>query len=138
MIAGGTGITPMLQIIRAIMKNPLDQTKVSLVYANVNVEDILLKTELDDLAKKYKNKFTVYYVLNNPPAGWEGGVGFVSKDMIKDHMPPSSTDIKVLLCGEQTPPPVLPHSHFIISRPSSHAQCYEVSFYLRVIRDHLI
>ena len=44
MIAGGTGITPMLQIIRAALKNPLDRTKLSLIYANVNVEDILLRT----------------------------------------------------------------------------------------------
>ena len=46
MIAGGTGITPMLQIIRAILKNPIDMTKINLIYANVNEEDILLKKEL--------------------------------------------------------------------------------------------
>jgi NAD(P)H-flavin reductase len=36
MIAGGTGITPMLQIIRAALKNPEDPTRLNLVYANVN------------------------------------------------------------------------------------------------------
>ncbi|KAG9314524.1 NADH-cytochrome b5 reductase [Chiua virens] len=46
MIAGGTGITPMLQIIRAALKNPADGTKLSIIYANVNVEDILLKRSL--------------------------------------------------------------------------------------------
>ena len=76
MIAGGTGITPMLQIIRAAMKNPLDLTKINLIYANVNEEDILLKKELDELAQTYSTRFAVYYVLNNPPAGWTGGVWF--------------------------------------------------------------
>jgi hypothetical protein len=28
-IAGGTGITPMLQVVRAILKNPDDKTQVS-------------------------------------------------------------------------------------------------------------
>ncbi|KAI5122579.1 hypothetical protein M0805_004796 [Coniferiporia weirii] len=104
MIAGGTGITPMLQIIRAALKNPLDRTKLSLIYANVNVEDILLRTELDELADKHKNRFKVFYVLNNPPPNWKGGVGFVTKDQIERHLPPTDHNIKILMCG---PPPML-------------------------------
>jgi cytochrome-b5 reductase len=99
MIAGGTGITPMLQIIRAAMKNPLDLTKISLIYANVSKEDILLKAELDDLAARYPSRFSVYYVLNNPPENWDGGIGFVTKDMIEKYMPPTDSNIKILLCG---------------------------------------
>ena len=87
MIAGGTGITPMLQIIKAIIRNRPrnggnDTTKVDLIFANVNPEDILLKEQLDELEKQ-DDGFRVYYVLNNPPAGWAGGVGFVTPDMIK-------------------------------------------------------
>ncbi|KAG0709050.1 NADH-cytochrome b5 reductase [Suillus ampliporus] len=104
MIAGGTGITPMLQIIRAALKNPEDKTKLSLIYANVNFEDILLKKELDALAANHPNRFKVYYLLNNAPQGWTGGVGFVSKDQIETHMPSSSHDIRVLMCG---PPPMM-------------------------------
>ncbi|OSD03504.1 NADH-cytochrome b5 reductase [Trametes coccinea BRFM310] len=104
MIAGGTGITPMLQIIRAALKNPLDRTKLSLIYANVNPEDILLKKELDELAAKHSHRFRVYYVLNNPPPAWDGGVGFVTKEHIEQHMPRTDKDIKVLMCG---PPPMI-------------------------------
>lgn len=99
MICGGTGITPMLQIIRAALKNPLDRTKLSLIYANVTVDDILLKAELDELVEKHPKRFSVYYVLNTPPEGWTGGVGFVSKEMIEQHLPPTDTNIKILLCG---------------------------------------
>lgn len=98
MIAGGTGITPMLQIIRAILKNPTDETQVNLIFANVNPEDILLKDELDALAKDHEN-FNVYYVLNNPPEGWTGGTGYVTDQMIKAHCPAPAPDIKILLCG---------------------------------------
>lgn len=87
MIAGGTGITPMLQVIKAIVKGRPsnggnDTTQVDLIFANVNVEDILLKEELDELAKTDK-AFRVHYVLNNPPEMWQGGVGFVTPSMIK-------------------------------------------------------
>jgi len=34
MMAGGTGITPMLQILHAIFRNPSDATQVKLIYAN--------------------------------------------------------------------------------------------------------
>jgi cytochrome-b5 reductase len=100
MIAGGTGITPMLQIIRAALINPADCTRLSLIYANVNPEDILLKSELDALALAHPHRFKVYYVLNNPPSAWDGGAGFVTKEHIQTHMPPTSEDIKILLCGE--------------------------------------
>jgi cytochrome-b5 reductase len=83
MIAGGTGITPMLQIIRAVIRGrPTgDKTEIDLIFANVNKEDILLKEDLDQLAKEDKG-FRIHYVLNNPPEGWDGGVGFVTPEMI--------------------------------------------------------
>lgn len=84
MIAGGTGITPMLQIIRAIQRGRAsgDKTEVDLIFANVNKEDILLKEDLDELVAQDKG-IRVYHVLNNPPEKWDGGVGFVTAEMIK-------------------------------------------------------
>ncbi|KAM5584837.1 hypothetical protein ABKV19_004277 [Rosa sericea] len=64
MLAGGTGITPMFQVARAIMENPSDRTNVHLIYGNVTYEDILLKEELDNLAINFPNRFNIYYVLN--------------------------------------------------------------------------
>ena len=42
LIAGGTGITPMYQLIKAIFKNPNDKTKVTLVFGNVSLTLIVL------------------------------------------------------------------------------------------------
>ncbi|KAG8629888.1 hypothetical protein KVT40_001507 [Elsinoe batatas] len=105
MIAGGTGITPMLQIIRAILRGRKsgDKTEVDLIFANVNEEDILLREDLDKLAREDKN-FRVHYVLNNPPEGWKGGVGFVTPEMIKTNLPAPAQDVKILICG---PPPMV-------------------------------
>ncbi|KAI8931338.1 NADH-cytochrome b5 reductase, variant 2 [Plenodomus lindquistii] len=105
MIAGGTGITPMLQVIKAIIRGRAsgDRTEVDLLFANVNPEDILLKDELDSLAAK-DDKFRVHYVLNNPPTGWTGATGFVTQDLISEKLPAPASDVKILICG---PPPMV-------------------------------
>ena len=46
MLAGGTGITPMYQVLEAILKNPDDKTECSLIYANQTEDDILLRDEV--------------------------------------------------------------------------------------------
>ncbi|GAA0175542.1 reductase [Lithospermum erythrorhizon] len=103
MLAGGSGITPMFQVARSILENPEDKTMVQLVYANVTEDDILLKEELDSMAAIYPDRFKIYYVLNQPPEGWVGGVGFVTQEMIKAHCPAPASDVKILRCG---PPPM--------------------------------
>jgi len=40
MIAGGTGITPMLQVLNQILNNPDDHTEVTLLFANLSEDDI--------------------------------------------------------------------------------------------------
>ncbi|KAI0914443.1 hypothetical protein F4824DRAFT_508893 [Ustulina deusta] len=105
MVAGGTGITPMLQVVRAIIRGrPTgDKTQVDLIFANVTPSDILLKEDLDQLAKE-DSGFRVHYVLDKPPEGWTGGVGYVTPDMVTKWLPKAAPDVKILLCG---PPPMI-------------------------------
>lgn len=98
MLAGGTGLTPMLQVMKEILHNADDHTQVSLVFANNTEEDILLKAELDALAKKYKN-LKITYILSQPSASWKGETGFVSQELIKRTMPAPSEDNYILVCG---------------------------------------
>jgi cytochrome-b5 reductase len=99
MIAGGTGITPMFQIIRRICEDPRDDTKTTLIYGNKTEEDILLKKELDAFAKEHE-QFKVHYVLSSPPENWQGGKGRINKQMIEEYLPaPAGMDSKVLVCG---------------------------------------
>ncbi|KAG9152912.1 hypothetical protein Leryth_012535 [Lithospermum erythrorhizon] len=105
MIAGGSGITPMLQIIDAILKNADDNTQVSLIYANVSPDDILLKKKLDVLAAKHPN-LKVFYTVDTPSKDWNGGVGYVSKEMVVKGLPAPSDDSLILVCG---PPGMMKH-----------------------------
>ncbi|KAL3565170.1 hypothetical protein D5086_033216 [Populus alba] len=52
-----------------------------------------LQEELDTLAERYPSRFTVYYVLNQPPEVWDDGVAFVSKEMIQTYCPAPASDI---------------------------------------------
>lgn len=104
MIAGGTGLTPMLQVATAILTDTQDTTKINLIFANVTEQDIFLKDELDRLARQYPDQFSVYYVLDKPPVGWTGGEGFVTAPMIQEQLPGPAEDICILLCG---PPPMI-------------------------------
>ena len=63
-----SGITPMLQIVKAVLKDPADTTKVSLLFANQTEEDILLRSELELLAKRHDN-FELWYTLDRPSEG---------------------------------------------------------------------
>jgi len=102
MVAGGTGITPMLQIAAAILKDPRDSTTIHLLFANQSEEDILVKEMLDGLAQQHGERFKLHYTLDRPPAKWPGHSGFVTDAMLKATMPPPGGSC-VLMCG----PPVM-------------------------------
>ena len=101
LIAGGTGITPMYQLCRAIFNNPADKTKVTLIFGNISEQDILLKKELEDLENTYPQRFRAFYVLDNPPEGWKQGKGFVTKELLKTVLPEpkEGEKIKLFVCG---------------------------------------
>ncbi|KAG7663063.1 uncharacterized protein J8A68_003406 [[Candida] subhashii] len=98
LVAGGSGITPILQVITSIITNPDDQTKIKLIFGNETEKDILLKNEIDEIASRYPN-FEVYYTLTFPPKDWTGGVAYVSKDMMKEHLPSPNNGNKLFVCG---------------------------------------
>ena len=117
MIAGGTGITPMYQILRAICLNPSDATQVNLLYANNSETDILLREQIDSLASQFPQKLKVHYILVNPPSGWHGSVGFITEDSVKKSIVGPSQSSRVMLCG---PPPMLAAVKKILSALGFH------------------
>lgn len=109
MIAGGTGITPMLQVLHAIFRDSKDKTTTaSLLFANQTEDDILVREELEALAKEFPGRFKLHYTLDRPPAsGWKYSTGFVNKDMVQDRVlskGATNDETQILMCG---PPPMI-------------------------------
>lgn len=103
MVAGGTGITPMYQIINAIISNPEDKTQVQLIYGNQTEADILLKKELDHIVQNHP-QINVHYLLDRPGPNWDGGVGYVTPELLNQFIPAATDKTQLLLCG---PPPMV-------------------------------
>lgn len=101
LLAGGTGITPMWQLARAIFKNPEDKTKVTLVFGNITEDDMLLRKEWEELENTYPQRFRAFYILDKPPEGWQGGKGYVTKELLKTVLPePTEGEkLKIFVCG---------------------------------------
>ena len=116
LLAGGTGVTPMLQIVRSVLSNPRDKTRLSLLFANQTVDDIFLRDELEALQRAHPDQFHLWcasaqlqtvptccvhehtrqrikrglrrYTVDSPPAeGWTYSTGFINSEMINEHMP---------------------------------------------------
>ncbi len=102
MVAGGTGITPMLQVIHAILRDPKDTTELWLIFANQTEEDILLRKELEAIPC---DRFHLHYTLDRPPSkDWKYSTGFISAEMCRDHLPAPADDVMLFVCG---PPPMI-------------------------------
>ncbi|GAB5033102.1 nitrate reductase [Nannochloropsis oceanica] len=102
-VAGGTGITPVVQVLRAVLENPCDTTRFSLIYAARVPEDLLLREELDAWAEQYE-QFTVHYTVDVPPPDWPYSVGFLTAEMLAANFPEATKDMGALICG---PPPMV-------------------------------
>ncbi|KAI0296348.1 ferredoxin reductase-like C-terminal NADP-linked domain-containing protein [Multifurca ochricompacta] len=103
LIGGGSGITPLYQLLSHALKDPTNQTRFTLLYANVSEADILLRDELSVLEREHPDRLRVVHTLDQPSSstGWTGAVGYVSRELVKTHVPPADLGdkIKVLVCG---------------------------------------
>ena len=101
LFAGGSGITPMMSIIKSITTlEPKSQC--TLIYGNRDLESIIFKNELDQLEQKFPTQLKVIHVLDNPPANWSGYSGYLSASMLDSiFQQHQSVDPLYMLCGPE-------------------------------------
>jgi cytochrome-b5 reductase len=101
-VAGGTGITPMISIIRWILANKID-AELFLIYANKTEADIIFRQEWERNIRDHSN-FHCHHVLEQPPPGWMGSTGRITPEILRHHLPAPASDTCLFLCG---PPPMV-------------------------------
>ena len=103
LVAGGTGIAPLLQIARLVLANDTGIASVHLLSINRNEADILVRDEIERLAAEYPERFKASFSLTGPTASpdWTGYTGRGSLGMVAKTLPPSTKDgtTMVLVCG---------------------------------------
>ncbi len=80
-IAGGSGITPIMSMIREIDQRGLGRT-VHLFYGNKSMDDIIFHEELLRIVKKNKN-IKYIPVIESPPKKYSGSCDYITADLIK-------------------------------------------------------
>lgn len=97
-IAGGSGITPFLSMLREILESGIDR-EIILIYGCRNEDAVLFKDELTNMATKHKN-FNFSIVLSESPEEYTGLKGFVDANCIKK-LVGDLNDKTYYICGPQ-------------------------------------
>lgn len=105
MIAGGTGITPMWQLIQASLCDNVKRPLLSLIYCARSIDEIIFYEELKQLEN---DQFRVRLILSQAPGdgSWTGGSGRFTMQELQEHLFPfpDSKSRLTFLCG---PDPML-------------------------------
>lgn len=100
MICGGSGVTPIFQVLRAVMQDPADTTSCVVLYGNRQAEDILCKEELDGFAAAGRDKCTLVHTLSKPSGDWMGRRGRIDKELLNEFVVPKHGSV-ALICGPE-------------------------------------
>ncbi|MFD2033480.1 2Fe-2S iron-sulfur cluster-binding protein [Belliella marina] len=83
MVAGGSGITPIMGIAKSVLINE-PESKITLLFCTRSEEQIIFKKELEALTEKYADKIEVIHNLSQPSADWTGMKGRLDSTKVKE------------------------------------------------------
>jgi len=102
LFAGGSGITPMLSIIKTVLQSE-PKSKLTLFYGNRDEQSVIFKKQIDALANSYLERFSVVTVLEHPAAGAsELTTGMLTQEKVKalaSQYIQLSADNEFFICG---------------------------------------
>jgi ring-1,2-phenylacetyl-CoA epoxidase subunit PaaE len=104
MFAGGSGITPMMSIIKSILTQE-PESIVSLIYCNRDIDSIIFKDTLEKMATQDEGRLHVIHILDTAPMNWQGYSGLLNHDMLTklfERIPDwGIADTTYLMCGPE-------------------------------------
>ena len=98
LIAGGSGVVPLMSMIRhraaSGTKNPT-----VLLYSSRNFEDIIYYNELESLSKKDQSLKIFHTLTRSQPTDWKGFTRRIDEEMLKEVAAPLGKSVQVFICG---------------------------------------
>ncbi|KAK3699979.1 hypothetical protein LTR37_016223 [Vermiconidia calcicola] len=99
MMCAGSGITPIYQVLRAVMQNAADSTSCVVLDGNRKLEDILCKSELDGFGRDASGRCQLTYMLTEAPDDWQGRRGRIDVSLIREVAAAQRKNTMALICG---------------------------------------
>ena len=100
-IAGGSGITPILSIMKTVLARE-PQSRFTLIYGNRQLGSTMFKEEIEDLKNRYMSRLVLHHVFSDEHTDAPLNMGVMSRDKIGEFLrgvvPPASID-HVYICG---------------------------------------
>lgn len=98
LIAGGSGIAPLMAMLRhrAAAAGPLPAV---LLFSSRTWQDIIYRDELDRLAARGDGLRVVHTLTRGRPAGWAGGTRRIDRDMLAAEGFAAAARPKIFICG---------------------------------------
>ncbi|KAH7385233.1 nitrate reductase [Phaeosphaeria sp. MPI-PUGE-AT-0046c] len=102
MICGGSGITPIFQVLRAVMQDKEDETHCTVLYGNRLLEDILCREDLGKFARENEGRCTMIHTLTKGPEDWTGMRGRIGPELLREYCPQNEDGQSMaLICGPE-------------------------------------
>jgi len=100
-IAGGSGITPILSIMKTVLaREPL--SRFTLIYGNRMLRSTMFKEELEDLKNRYMTRLVLHHVFSDDPTDAPLNMGLINRDKVAEFLAsvlPASNIDQVYICG---------------------------------------
>ncbi|WP_109830866.1 ferredoxin--NADP reductase [Reichenbachiella versicolor] len=104
LIGGGSGITPLLSIAKSTL-SVNEQSKVSLIYANRDINSIIFKENIKSLKESYGDRFNIIQYLEKSPDNWTEETGYLTIEKLTKNIQTLSdenfSDIEYMTCGPE-------------------------------------
>ncbi len=100
-IAGGSGITPILSIMKTVLGRERF-SRFTLIYGNRMLRSTMFKEELEDLKNKYMTRLVLHHVFSDDPTDAPLNMGLINRDKIAEFLAsvlPAEAIDQVYICG---------------------------------------
>ncbi len=136
LFAGGSGITPMMSIIRTtLIAEP--QSKLTLFYGNFNEPSTIFKKQLDEIAAANKDRLTINYIFDKPQASGHPAdfTGIMTKDKVKSLLAKyveRNPVIEYFICG---PGPMMDNVKEVLEGNNVNKHFIHIEYFTSVVAD---